>query len=316
MADDPEREDALAAITEIARRHGLTAREISAHLERVGTADRRGGTVLGRLLGYLGAMLAFAGLSLYTGMRWSGLSGLERILITLGPGLVAYLLAIACLRAERHLPAAAPLFLIAGVLQPTGLLVAYAELSVGGNGRWALLLVLGIMLVSAGLTFWQERRGVLLFLLLVYAAGWLATAFELLGVAAELNALAVGGFLLAAGYGVSGSRHAASAGFWYFLGSALTLGASFELLRSSAADVLFLGIACFLVYLSLAVRSRALLFNGTQGVLCFLGYYTAEYFADVGGWPLALLALGLILLALSRVAMTLDRRYIRGRDQA
>lgn len=316
MSETTSRDDALAAIADLARRHGLTAREISAFLEQGCAESHRKSEVLTKLFGYLGGLLIFAGLLVYTGMHWSEMGSLERIAITLGPGIIAYVLAIACLRDRRYLRAATPLFLIAGLLQPTGLLVAIAEYSQGGDERHALLLVSGLMTVTFGLTFWKEQRSVLLFLVLSYAAGWFAVCFDLLGLQGEYSALVVGGFLLAVTYAISKTRHAAITGFWYFIGSALALGASFDILERSAFDVLFLGLACFFMYLSLTVRSRALLLNGTLGVLVFLGYYTAEYFKNVGGWPLALLVAGFVLIGMSKVALELDRRYIREAERS
>lgn len=314
MSDPIDRNDALAAIAEIADRHGLTVREISGFIERGRAAPHRKNEILTKLFGYLGGVLVFAGLLVYTGMHWAEMGSLERIAISFGPGVIAYVVAIACLRDPRYLRAATPLFLIAGLLEPGGMMVAIAEYSQGGDARHALLLVLGIMAASFGLTFWKERRAVLLFLLLIYASGWFSVCFDLLGLDEDYNAVVVGGFLMAVTYAISKTRHAAIAGFWYFIGSALVLCGGFEILEHSAVDVAFLGLACFFMYLSLQVRSRALLFNGTLGVLGFLGYYTAEYFEQVGGWPLALLVIGFVLLGMSKLGLELDRRFIREGD--
>ena len=42
-------------------------------------------------------------------------------------------------------------------------------------------------------------------------------------------------------------------------------------------------------------------------MLAYLGYYTREYFADVLGWPVALILFGLVLLALSGYAFKLGQ---------
>jgi hypothetical protein len=317
MTDHIEREDALAAIAEIAARHELTPQEISSFLQQGQAKPHRKSEVITKLFGYLGGVFVFAGLVIFTSMFWADMGSLERIGVTLGSGLVAYVLAIACLRDARYLRAATPLFLIAGFLQPAGMLVAIAEYSQGGDERHALLLVFGIMIASFGLTFWKEQRSTLLFLLLAYASGWLAVCFDLLELEGDLNALIVGGFLTAVTYAISRTRHAAIAGFWFFAGSGCVLGAGFSLLEHSVIDVIFLGLASFFIYLSLIVRSRPLLFNGVLAVLAFLGYYTAEYFDDVGGWPLAMLVMGLVLIGMGKIVLELDRRYMRkAREEA
>jgi hypothetical protein len=48
-------------------------------------------------------------------------------------------------------------------------------------------------------------------------------------------------------------------------------------------------------------------------ILAYTGWYTNEYFADSLGWPLALMALGVVLIGLSGLAVRLDRRFIRRR---
>lgn len=312
MEDDTAREDALAEIAAIARRHGLTAQEIGGALEQ--TESRRKTEVVNRLFGYLGGAFVFSGLMVFIGMFWAGMGSTERIVLTLGSGLIAYVLAIACLRDRRYLRAAAPLFLIAGLLQPMGMLVAIAEYSQGGDERYALLLVLSVMMISFGLTFWKERRDELLYLLLIYASGWFATCFDLLELGDDYSALVVGSFLVSMAYVISRTRHGAIAGFWFFAGSLLVLGGSFAILEGRVWDVVFLAPACFFIYLSLIVRSRALLFNGTVAVLSFLAYYTAEYFEDSSSWPIIMLVVGFVLIGMGKVVFELDRRYIRHRS--
>lgn len=310
------REDALAEIADIAQRHQLSAADIAAFLAQGAAEPQRRAEILTKLFGYLGGLLVFAGLAVYAGMQWDAMTSTERIAVTLGPGLVAYVLAVAALRDSRYVRAATPLFLMAGLLQPSGMLIAFAELAQGDEPRHALLLVFGTMIVSFGLTFWRERRSTLLFLLLIYASSWFATAFDLLGLDEDYNALAVGSFLTLVTYAISRSPHRAIAGFWYFIGSGLLLAASFEILENTAFDVAFLGLACFLMFVSLVVRSRALLLNGTLGVLFFLGYYTSEYFADTVGWPLALLVMGFVLIGMSKLALTLNQRFIKESGRA
>jgi uncharacterized membrane protein YiaA len=59
------------------------------------------------------------------------------------------------------------------------------------------------------------------------------------------------------------------------------------------------------------VRSRSLLVVGTISMLFYVGYYTAEHFANVVGWPIALMIIGVVLIALSSAAVKLNRKYIQ-----
>jgi hypothetical protein len=59
------------------------------------------------------------------------------------------------------------------------------------------------------------------------------------------------------------------------------------------------------------VRSRVLLGVGTLAMLIYIGYYTAEHFANTLGWPIALVFIGIALIALSSLAVRLNNKYIK-----
>ena len=80
----------------------------------------------------------------------------------------------------------------------------------------------------------------------------------------------------------------------------------FSLLEESVLEIL--GAACDVVFLSTWIKSRSLFLVGTVGILAYVGYYTAEHFTDVVGWPIALILFGLILIGLSAVAFRINRK--------
>lgn len=122
------RTDALGTIVSLARAHDLSVQDIATALDRQSRAaaaraeDASGSTIV-RIMAYIGGLLVFAGLGFYISMVWDSLSPLARVIITLGPGLAALGLGVACLKDGRYEKAATPLFLMAAALQPTGLLV-------------------------------------------------------------------------------------------------------------------------------------------------------------------------------------------------
>jgi hypothetical protein len=56
------------------------------------------------------------------------------------------------------------------------------------------------------------------------------------------------------------------------------------------------------------MHSRTLLLVSTFALLGFLGYYTEEYFADVTGWPIALMIMGFLLIGVSAYAVKLGQK--------
>jgi hypothetical protein len=102
----------------------------------------------------------------------------------------------------------------------------------------------------------------------------------------------------------------AIAPFWYFASSTAMLAALFALLSDTPVEILFLGVACGLVFVSTWVKSRTLLLVGTVAILSYIGYFTSENFADAVGWPIALMLFGLLLIGLSAPAFRINRKYI------
>lgn len=63
-----------------------------------------------------------------------------------------------------------------------------------------------------------------------------------------------------------------------------------------------------MVIASVMVKSRALLIVSTISLLGYLGYFTNEYFADVTGWPLALMCMGILMIVISAYAVKLGKK--------
>lgn len=310
--DDDARRRALAEIARLAAAHDLTPDEI-----RHATAGAEpGGTgVLVRVFGYLGGLFVFAGLVALAAIQWPDLNAAARIVITLGPGVAALALALAARGDARYAGAVAPLLLIAAALEPTGMMVAFAELGGGGDARVAGL----VTAATVAMQFMAVRRthgGTLpWFLASLFALAAATLALDLVAVVPPAHAgLTVGATALL--LAVHADRHglAGAATVWYPAGAALAQAALFEILESGPAELLFPAAAAALLYLSVILRSRGLLVVSVLGLLGFVGYYTAEHFARSLGWPLALVGFGLTLIALGALGLRLDRRYLRGGD--
>ena len=308
------RDEALAEIVEIAQRNQLSVAEISDALS--GSADGEAG-VTGRgitrqLLAYIGGIFVFAGIIVYISMFWEDMNSAARIILTLGSGLVALVLAMLVLDQDRFAKAATPLFLTAAWLQPTGIMVAFDELGSGGDPQHAALVTTLVMLAQSVLILPRYARSVLVFIALGFAVLSCWNLFDLLGMDEELNILVTGLSLMLVSYGIDKTSHSVITPFWYFLGSASFLWAAFDLIEDSPVHILYLGITAFMIYVSTLARSRTLLFSSTLAMMGYLGYFTGEYFVDSIGWPIALIIMGLILIGLSNLALRINRKYISG----
>ena len=313
MVGEEDRNRALEQIAAIARQYGLSAGEIAAVLDRPAGTERDTPirAVVVRVLGYLGGMFIFAGVGVFVAMQWNDMNSLARVVITLGPGVTAFVLALLAHRDARFDKVTAPLFLIGAALEPTGMFVAFEEFGSGGDWRMASLVTTAAMALQFAAAFRMVRRSTPLFFVLLFGTLFMWTALDLLDADADLIALVLGASMLLAAVGVDRTPHRAISAFWYLLGGAASLEGFFQLVEFTPFEITFVALAAGFVYLSVVLRSRALLLVSTLAILAYTGWFTRQHFADSVGWPIALIIFGFLMIGLSAVAFRIDRDYVR-----
>ena len=310
-----ERERVLQQITAMARQHGLSAADIATALEAPPAPEqRRGQAILVRVLGFLGGTFVFAGIGVFIALQWENLNSAARVLVTLGSGIAALVLALLASRDPRFDKAVTPFFLIAAALEPTGMLVAFREYGSGGDWRWASLITAGAMGLQFAAVFQTLRRSTPLFLVILFGSLFWWTLLDLIDVDEQLMAMVVGGSLLLASVGIDRTGRREVTPFWYFCGSVAFLYGLFDMVERTPAELLFLAVAAGFVYASVVLHSRTLLAVATLAILAHTAWFTGEHFVDSIGWPLALVAFGLVLIGMSALAFRLDREYVRPRS--
>jgi len=303
--------EAIEQILGIARTHGLTPADIeNAFKHADGDGAEPSASILGHILGYLGGTFIFAGLGIYIALNWDVMNTAARIIITLGSGIALFVMAVVASGDERYVRVRTPLYLIAAALQPVGLLVAFDEFSMGGDLRYAALWTAAIMVFQQASVYWQKRDTTLLFTSLLFALWFFGQSLDLLHVDEDLIALILGASTVAFCIGLERTPHRGMNPFWYLFGSAWFLYGLFDLVQHTVIELTFLAVACGGVFLSTWVRSRTLLFVSTIAILAYISYFTHEHFQDSLGWPLVLILLGLVFIALSAIAIRINKRYI------
>jgi hypothetical protein len=315
-AERDRRTEALEQIATLAREHTLSIDDIAAALRAPAsqTAAPRGRGVLVHVLGALGGTFVFAGIGVFIALQWSDLNSAARVLVTLGSGLALFVLAWMAVRDRRFDKAATPLFLAAAALEPTGMLVAFDEFGSGGDWRWAALITTGVMSVQFVCAFAALTRSTLLFFAILFGTLFSWTALDLMDADETLIALVMGAAMLLAAVGVDRSGRGGITPFWYFAGSSAFLYGFFDMVEDTPVEIIFLAASAGFVYASVLVHSRTLLAVATLAILAYTAYFTGEHFVDSVGWPLALVAFGLLLIGLSAVAFRIDRQYVRPRE--
>lgn len=306
------KDDALQDIVALAQHNQITLAEIAQALATASAQPNVApASVLSKLFGYVGGIFVFAGIGVFISMYWDDFGSASRVIITLGSGLVAFVMGLVCLSDQKYERVATPLFLMASALQSTGIMVMLQEYSSGGDVRHGLLFMAAYMLVQQGATFWAKQRTVLAFSALLFGCIFFANLFDIWDVDEKLIGIVIGSSLLCIAYATQQSKHMAIAPFWYFVGAVLLLWSVFESVENSLLEPVYLGATAFIIFLSTYVRSRTLLLVGTLAMLIYIGYYTAEHFANTVGWPIALVIIGIALISLSALAVRLNNQYIK-----
>ena len=310
-----DKQDALIEVVDLITRHGLTIDDVSAALkgEPAFKAAKSGG-ILSRLFTYIGGTFVIVGLSIYVGLRWDDLDALGRVMVTLGPGFCIFVLALVCTTDPRTERVATPLFVLAALVQPTGILVMLQEYSSGGEPAHGVLFMNGVMAIQQGCTFIARRRTVLALTTIFFTLGFFTIAFDLLGVHHNLIGLVMGASLICIAWSLDRSRHRSIAGLAYFFGSGIFLAAAWDWLHNTVADPLFLALACGGIFLSTVARSRSLLLVATIALVGYLGDFINDRFGDDLSGPLMLIVIGFVLIGFGVLAVAINNRFIVGRS--
>jgi hypothetical protein len=298
----------LDRIVALIEEHGLTLDEIAARLgARRSTGSPKG--LVAQLLAYLGGIFVFSGVGLLMSFIWDDAGSAQRVVLSFGAGLAAFVLGIVCVHDVRFAKATTPLFLISAFLQPFGLFVFLDEyLPPPEDPQLAALGIFGVLAVQHAVVFYALRRSVLLFVAVAFGAAAIGAAMDLLGVDGEVIGVVIGAALLGLAWVLGRTSHRVIAPFWFFVSGALLLGAWWSLTEGTAFDLSNLGLQALLIALSIRATSRSLLVASVIGLFAYLSYFAYEHFADVVGWPLTMIALGLAMIGISGWAVRLGRR--------
>jgi uncharacterized membrane protein len=308
------KQDALAEIVSIAAKNGLTAQDIAQAFNAAqgsATQAEDGGSKLKRIFSYIGGILILSGICAFVATIWPDIGSFARVVITLGTGIVAFIMALSASHDPRYERMATPLFLIAALFQPAGIFVMLDEYSRGGDPHMGVLFMATYMVIQQGLTFYKKQLTVLAFTTTFFVGTFFANLMDWVDVPEKWTALTLSLATIAAARAMDKSRHMTIAPFWYFVSSACLLFSVFEIVEGGMLEILYLGTTGLLMYASIAFRSRTLLLNSTLGMLWYIGYFTAEHFANSVGWPILLIILGLIFMGIGSLAVKINNKYIK-----
>ena len=306
-----DKTQALSQIQLLMQSHGITLADIR-HLEDTGQPAARS---IPRLFYYIGGILIFAGIGIFTTSFWQDIGFGGQVLVTLGIGFFCYLMGLAAVKEARFEKAATPLFLISSLLQPTGILLVLEHFSTKPDPAMGVLIMVGIMLAQQVPTLIALKRSVLMFTSLLFYGIAFTAAFDVMTVLTidmEWIGLVLGTSYLMISAGLARSEHYAITPFWFFVGATVFLISLFDIVEDTTLELLYLGAGAVMVYIGTVLASRVMVFMGTLSMLCYIGYFSYEHFQDSLGWPLVLIIIGISFMALGSLALKLSARIKQG----
>lgn len=305
----------LIEIDALMRRYDINTKDIDAY--RATLSSTSSTPVLIYILSYLGALLTLGGLLIFLKMNWPEMSSLMRIGLTYGVGLSLYVFALqsgremyGSKRVAKHL------FPLSFLMQAGGIAVIFSELYPDTREVLNLLLIItGFMgfqiavtyrffsftsvmfsLLWAGISFYQS----LIFWLLhneivprkLYEKILMFDVFLILGSMITIWLARL----------LQKSKHKSIAEFLYFISALTFLTASWEIAEGLNLFLLFAAPLFCLFLVGQLVKSHAILVIVIIGLGVYLSKVTYMYFANTPWWPLALIGIGILIVALAVMA--------------
>lgn len=269
----------------------------------------------------IGAIITIVGVIILIAQNWNEIGFVGRIAVTLGISLATFVAGFV-LRAPHQNKLSQVMFFISAVLAPIGSLVLIDEADMTMSLTTHVVLAL-ILTVVYGVAYWATRKNILV-LVTVGFGSWayyavLAKTFEtnlfttdILKWATIIAGIAY--LLIAYTFANKNSAEAhlennAVAGILYAIGSfsillaGITFGGFFDILYIA---VLFAGF-----YGSIFLKSRGILVFSALFLIAHIGELTTEYFADSIGWPVALIFIGFVVIAVGYGTLWLNRKFIK-----
>ena len=313
-------QELLQELSDKVSRGEVMEEDIYRILKKDTVSSKKTGTITKVLYG-IGAVIVLIGIIIFFGQVWEDIGAVARVIVTLGLGIVMAVSGSILLKNRSQHMIGSVFHVIGGVLIPSGLLVLLSELG-ESDSLWPITFVFLATSILYGLLMVAHRKLVLtsLFIINVTVFIYLLMGALLENASANIveNAIiAISVFLgvsyLLASHSFINTWNEKLRGPLNLLGSAFVLVAMFNKMFSGGVwELIYVAILVAGISVSVFVRSKAILATTTIALISYVTYITGQYFADSFGWPITLISLGFVFIALGYFSVAFGKRYIEG----
>ena len=202
------------------------------------------------------------------------------------------------------------------VLAFTALFFVYGFMHVGldmlGIPVAYIAIVLGASVFLVGVALEKTSHRVLVEPALLIGICWLNSGlFDRIAMVTSANwaSLIIGVCVVLTAYGLQKEgRYQRLIGLGYFIGSIMIYSGLFDLVQNTSFELLYLAVTASILYACVVLQSRTLLLTTVIAMLAFIGYYSAEHFANSLGWPVTLVLMGVAFLGVGTIAIKVKQR--------
>jgi len=204
---------ALNHITQLMKTYDIAPEDVETAFQTQASASsatekRSKGDIARTLFAYLGGIFILAGISTYISMFWESMSGVMRVMVTLGVGYILLIVLTSALHENKFPRLILPLTLASVLMMTGGWFVLIHEVyPQGDNWRAAVLFVFSVMTLHQGALFLKYRRTALLFTGLFFSYGFLEVGLDMLGVPIAYIAIVLGASVFLMGTALEKTSH-------------------------------------------------------------------------------------------------------------
>ncbi len=272
----------------------------------------------------IGAVIAIVGVGILVAQNWEAIGFAGRILVTLGLALITYIIGFA-VRSPEQRTLSQVMFTMSAALAPLGTFVLLEQANVDFTLNAQLMTGI-IFTVIFGTALFITKRNILMLITVGYAS-WayytlILRLFDNLtyidGEIMKWATMILGIAFIGISYGFKSwfppidrqdekEKHVIQ-NLLYGIGTIGILGAAISI--GGVWDLITIALIFGAFYGSVYLKSRMMLSVSALFLMGHIIKLTGKYFVDSIGWPIALIAVGFLIIGVGYMTISLNKKFI------